>query len=254
MEFELWYYCLFFVIAFFSGFVDAIAGGGGLITVPALISVGIPEHIALATNKLQGSFGSFTAAFHFSIKGFVNYKELWIGILFTFIGAVIGTSLVLVIDTRILKIIIPICLVLIFFYTIFSPKVGEEERAKKINSKIFYIIFGLILGFYDGFFGPGTGSFWMFSMVTLLGLHMKKAVANTKVLNFISNIVSLAVFINGGKILWLLGIIMGFGQIAGAHLGARMVIKKEVKFIRTIFLFVVACTIIKLIYDLIAKQ
>lgn len=250
-DFSIWIYVLLFFVAVFSGFVDAIAGGGGLIAIPFLLAVGIPEHAALATNKLQGTFGSFSAALNFSLKGFVNYRELWIGALWTLIGAILGTNAILMIDASIVKIIIPFALVVIFLYTIFSPNIGETEREKRMSSKSFYIIFGLLIGFYDGFLGPGTGSFWMFAMVALLGLELKKAVANTKVLNFVSNIVSLAVFISGGEILWLIGIIMGFGQIIGAYLGSKMVIKKEVKFIKTIFLIVVACTILKLIYDLV---
>ncbi|CUU85522.1 inner membrane protein YfcA [Campylobacter hyointestinalis subsp. hyointestinalis] len=175
MEFELWHYGLLFFVAFFSGFVDAVAGGGGLITVPALLSVGLPEHIALATNKLQSTFGSFTATVNFSLKGLIDYKELFAGIIFTFIGAVLGTAFVLVIDAKILSYLIPVFLVLIFVYTILSPKIGEEDRSAKLSPKVFYIAFGLILGFYDGFFGPGTGSFWMFAMVALLGIHMKKS-------------------------------------------------------------------------------
>ena len=110
-----------------------------------------------------------------------------------------------------------------------------------------------MIGFYDGFMGPGTGSFWMFAFVSLLGLNLKSAVANTKILNFVSNIVSLFVFIIGGQILWMLGIIMGFGQMIGAYFGSHMVIKKEIKFIKTIFLIVVSLTIIKLLYDLFLK-
>ena len=142
-------------------------------------------------------------------------------------------------------------LVGIFLYTIFSPNLGEFEKEKKMSQKLFYMVFGLLIGFYDGFLGPGTGSFWMFAMIALIGLEMKKAVAQTKVLNFTSNIVSLAVFILGGQILWFVGIVMGFGQLLGAYFGSTMVVKKEVKFVKTIFLFVVGCTILKLIYDLI---
>lgn len=253
-EFGVWIYVLLIIIAFLSGFVDAIAGGGGLITLPALLAVGIPEHVALATNKLQGTFGTFAATWNFAKKGFINYKELWLGALFTLIGTFLGTSAILLIDASIVKIVIPFALVVIFIYTIFSPNIGESEREKRLNSKTFYVIFGLLLGFYDGFLGPGTGSFWMFAMVALIGLELKKAVANTKALNFVSNVVSLGVFISGGQILWILGILMGIGQMIGAYFGSKMVIKKEVKFVRTIFLVVVACTILKLIYDLFFKQ
>nr|MBP3724274.1 TSUP family transporter [Campylobacter sp.] len=251
MEFEIWVYILLFVVGVFSGFVDSIAGGGGLITIPALLAVGIPEHVALATNKLQSTFGSFSASYNFAKKGFIKFSELLSGIIWTFVGAIFGTISVLLIDPQIIKILIPLMLVGIFLYTIFSPNIGEFEKEKKMSQKSFYVVFGLIIGFYDGFLGPGTGSFWMFAMIALIGLEMKKAVAHTKALNFTSNIVSLVVFILGGQILWIIGFIMGFGQLLGAYIGSTMVVKKEIKFIKTIFLFVVGCTILKLIYDLI---
>ncbi|MBE3609167.1 TSUP family transporter [Campylobacter californiensis] len=249
MEFDLIAYCVFFAAAFLGGFIDAIAGGGGLITLPAIMAMGVPPHVALATNKLQGSFGSFTAALNFSLKGMVDYKEIWIGIVFTFIGACIGTTLILVLDAKFLQVIIPFLLIAIFIYTLFAPKVGEEDRKARMNIRAFYISFGLALGFYDGFFGPGAGSFWTFAIVALIGANMKRAVAHTKVLNFVSNIVSLGVFIIGGHVLWIVGVLMGIGQILGAYIGSNMVIKKEVKFIRTMFLIVVGATILKLVYS-----
>lgn len=249
MEFDLLSYAIFFVAAFLGGFIDAIAGGGGLITLPAIMAMGVPPHLALGTNKLQGVFGSFTATLNFTKKGLIDYKECFIGIVFTFIGALIGATLILFLNANFLKIIIPFLLIAIFIYTLFMPKIGESDRAAKMNERLFYVIFGLVLGFYDGFFGPGAGSFWMFAMVALIGLNLKKAVAHTKALNFTSNIVALGVFIIGGQILWLVGFLMAVGQILGAYFGSNLVIKKEVKFIRTMFLIVVAATICKLLFD-----
>ena len=249
MEFDLLSYVVFFVAAFLGGFIDAIAGGGGLITLPAIMAMGVPPHLALGTNKLQGVFGSFTATLNFTKKGLIDSKECFVGIIFTFIGALIGATLILFLNANFLKIIIPFLLIVIFIYTLFMPKIGESDRAAKMNERLFYVIFGLILGFYDGFFGPGAGSFWMFAMVALIGLNLKKAVAHTKALNFTSNIVALGVFIAGGQILWLVGFLMAVGQILGAYFGSNLVIKKEVKFIRTMFLIVVAATICKLLFD-----
>ena len=249
MEFDLLSYVVFFVAAFLGGFIDAIAGGGGLITLPAIMAMGVPPHLALGTNKLQGVFGSFTATLNFTKKGLIDYKECFVGIVFTFIGALIGATLILFLNANFLKIIIPFLLIAIFIYTLFMPKIGESDRAAKMNERLFYVIFGLVLGFYDGFFGPGAGSFWMFAMVALIGLNLKKAVAHTKALNFASNIVALGVFIAGGQILWLVGFLMAVGQILGAYFGSILVIKKEVKFIRTMFLIVVAATICKLLFD-----
>ena len=249
MEFDLLSYVVFFVTAFLGGFIDAIAGGGGLITLPAIMAMGVPPHLALGTNKLQGVFGSFTATLNFTKKGLIDYKECFVGIVFTFIGALIGATLILFLNANFLKIIIPFLLIAIFIDTLFMPKIGESDRDAKMNERLFYVVFGLMLGFYDGFFGPGAGSFWMFAMVALIGLNLKKAVAHTKALNFTSNIVALGVFIAGGQILWLVGFLMAVGQILGAYFGSNLVIKKEVKFIRTMFLIVVAATICKLLFD-----
>ncbi|MBP3224053.1 TSUP family transporter [Campylobacter sp. VBCF_06 NA8] len=251
MEFEIWQILILVAAAFAGGFIDAIAGGGGLICLPALLAVGIPPHLALGTNKLQGTFGTFSAALNFTLKGLVDPRKIALAIVCTLIGAFIGTRVVLLIDAKFLNYIIPVLLLALFIYTVLSPNLGESERAAKMSKNLFYVLFGLLLGFYDGFFGPGAGSFWTFALVGVLGLHMKTAVAQTKILNFVSNIVSLGVFIIGGQVLWMIGIIMGCAQIVGGWMGSNLVVKKDVKFVRTILLFVVACTILKLLYGLI---
>lgn len=249
MEFEFYWYGIFLLTGMFAGFVDSIAGGGGIITFPVLLASGMPPHIALATNKLQSSFGSFTASFNYIHKGLVKLKDVWQGILFTFIGASLGTTSILFLDAEFLSKIIPLMLIAIFLYMLFGPKVGEYDRKSVLKPPLFYLLFGLLLGFYDGFFGPGTGAFWTIAMVALLGLNLKSATAQTKVMNFTSNIVSLGVFLIGGQVLWVVGVLMGTGQILGAYIGSTLVVKKEVKFIRTFFLTIVGITILKLVYD-----
>jgi len=249
MEFEFYNYLIFLGAGFLAGFVDSIAGGGGIITVPVLMASGLPPHIALATNKLQSTFGSFTASLNFIRKGLVSLKEVYIGIIFTFIGALIGTKIILLLDASVLNKIIPFMLVLIFLYTLFNPKLGHVDKKSKLSSSIFFLIFGILIGFYDGFFGPGTGTFWTIALVTLMGLNLKKATATTKIMNFTSNIVSLGVFLLSGNVLFTIGILMGFGQILGAFIGSSLVVKKEVAFIRVFFLIIVGITILKLIHD-----
>jgi len=249
MEFELYYYAIFLATGVIAGFIDAIAGGGGIITIPVLLASGMPPHIALATNKLQGTFGSGMASINFIRKGFITWSEVFIGVIYTFIGAAIGTYAILLMDASILAKIIPAMLVGIFIYTLLSPKMGENDRHAYLGNHLFFLIFGIGLGFYDGFFGPGTGTFWTIALVTLLGFNLKKATAQTKVMNFTSNIVSLAVFLWSGNVLIFVGLMMGFGQIIGAYIGSNMVIKKEVKFIRTFFLIMVGLTLLKLIYS-----
>ncbi len=249
MEIELYYYAIFLATGFFAGFIDAIAGGGGIITIPVLLASGLPPHIALATNKLQGTFGSGMASINFIRKGFISWNEVLLGVFYTFVGAAIGTYAVLLIDASLLAKAIPVMLLSIFLYTLFSPKFGESDRASKMGNHLFFLVFGVGLGFYDGFFGPGTGTFWTIALVALLGLNLKKATAQTKVMNFTSNIVSLAVFLWSGNVIFTIGLLMGFGQLVGAYIGSNMVIKKEVKFIRAFFLTMVALTLLKLAYS-----
>ncbi len=234
---------------FLAGFVDSIAGGGGIISLPVLLSVGIPPHQALGTNKLQGSFGSFTAAVNYSRKGLVDYKKIIPGVLFTALGAIMGTVAIQMLSPVFLQHVIPLLLTTVFFYTLFSPDMGRRDSGPKLPELLFYMTAGIILGFYDGFFGPGAGSFWTLAFVLFLGLDLKKATAHTKITNFTSNIISLTVFIIGGKVLFLAGIIMGSGQIAGAFMGSKLVIRNGVGFVRIFFLSVVAVTVTKLIYS-----
>jgi len=249
LEFEAYFYVIFLIAGFSAGFVDSIAGGGGIITIPVLLASGMPPHIALATNKLQSSFGSFTASANYIRKGLVSLKEVYLGIIFTFVGAALGAKTILLLDANLLVKMIPIMLVIIFFYTLFSPKLGVEDRHSVLKPAIFYFVFGISIGFYDGFFGPGTGAFWTIAFVSFLGVNLKKATAQTKIMNFTSNIVSLGVFLLSGNMLFIVGFIMGAGQILGAYLGSSLVAKKDVGFIRVFFLTIVAITILKLLYD-----
>lgn len=232
---------------FLAGFVDSIAGGGGIITVPVLLSLGLPPHLALGTNKFQSSFGSFTAAWRYYGKGLFTLKETWLGILFTLTGAAAGSMLIQLVDGGFLNKAIPLLLLAVFLYTLFSPDLGAADRQVSISRYLFYPLFGLLLGFYDGFFGPGTGSFWTIALVILMGMNLKKATGTTKMMNFTSNIVSLTVFLIGGKVIFLAGLVMGAGQMAGAWTGSHMVIRHGTKFIRVFFLIVVAATIARII-------
>lgn len=248
--FELSYQILIFLFCAgaLAGLVDSIAGGGGLIALPALLAVGLPPQIALGTNKLQGCFGTFSAACNYIKKGQVNLKEARLAIFTTLIGAGTGAYLVQLLAADFIRDLIPIMLLLIFIYTLISPKLGFGDRAAKMSGFLFSIIFGLCLGFYDGFFGPGTGSFWTMAYMALMGMNMTKASGYTKIMNFTSNIVALTVFVAGGNVLYSAGLIMAVGQIIGATAGSSMAIKNGAKFIRPVFLIVVLLTIVRLVY------
>ncbi len=223
-----------FFVAVLAGWVDTVAGGGGLITIPALILSGLPPATALATNKLQGSAGTLTATVYFIRKKLVKLSELWLAILFTFIGAILGGWLVLQIDAKYLTMLLPILLISMGLYYFLSPSVRNEDAKGRMSLAVFSTIIAMTLGFYDGFFGPGTGSLIALALVVLLGYGLSKATANAKVLNFVSNISALIYFIIFGDINWTIGIIMMEGQFIGALLGAKMVIEKGTSLIKPV--------------------
>lgn len=246
MELGLTQYLILIAGATLSGFVDSIAGGGGIISIPLLLSVGIPPHAAIATNKLQASFGSFTSMMRYRQSGLFTFNTLIEGILCTAIGATTGAFLIQRIQADALGKVIPFVLLALLVYTIMSPKLGAADTKAKVSEKLIFVMFGLVLGFYDGFFGPGTGSFWTLALASLAGYNLKKATATTKVMNFTSNCISLIVFLLGGKVLFIVGFLMGAGQLTGAWVGTHLVIKKGTNFIRIFFILVVAATIINL--------
>ncbi|WP_373500691.1 TSUP family transporter [Desulfococcus sp.] len=239
---------LLFITGLSAGFVDAIAGGGGLIALPVLLSIGLPPQIALGTNKLQGTFGTLASSYQFFRKGQVDFREAMPGILYTFVGAAAGTTLVQNISPSFLGYMVPVLLVGVFVYTLFSKSLGYERRPPKMASRVFYTVFGLALGFYDGFFGPGAGSFWMAAFCVFLGFDLTRSAGFTRAMNFTSNLVSLAVFILGGNVLYSVGLLMAAGQFIGGRLGANLAMKKGAGFIRLVFLTVVAATVARLVY------
>ncbi len=246
---SIWLYPLLFATSLIAGWIDSIAGGGGLITIPVLLGVGLPPQMALGTNKFQASFGSFTAAFYYVRKGVAPLQQARSGILFTFLGSALGTWAVQQIDPSALNIIIPFLLLGIAVYMLFTPSVGETEQRPRLSQTFFYVVFGILLGFYDGFFGPGVGSFWAIAFVGLLGCDLLKATGYTKVMNFTSNIVSFALFLAGGHVMVVAGLVMAVGQIVGARIGSGMVVARGVKLIKPIFVVIVILTTLKLLYN-----
>jgi len=227
-----------FLLAIIAGWVDAIAGGGGLLTIPALLLVGLPPATALATNKLQGSAGSLTASLYFIRKKTVDIKAMKLAISATFMGSVIGSWLILNIDTKNLVIALPFLLIAIGLYFLFSPHINDEDRKKKLSITGFSLLACPLLGFYDGFFGPGTGSFMALAFVMLLGYSLPKSTAHAKILNFVSNISALFYFITFGEVDWYLGFSMMLGQFIGATIGAKMILEKGSKLIKPVIVTV----------------
>ncbi|MEH6530456.1 MAG: TSUP family transporter [Photobacterium frigidiphilum] len=240
---------LLFLVAGLAGFIDAIAGGGGMITVPALLAVGVPPAQALATNKLQGSFGSFSASLYFVRNGFVNLKEMRNAIVFTFIGSAIGALLVQRIDAGVLTSLIPALLVCISLYFLFAPQTGKGGGTPKLSENAFAFTVGTSIGFYDGFFGPGAGSLFTVCFVALAQFGLVEATARTKILNFTSNFAALLFFIMAGLPIWEIGLLMAVGGFIGARMGAKVVISKGQKLIRPMVVIISMVMAIKLLWE-----
>ncbi len=235
--------------AFVAGFVDSIAGGGGLIALPALLNMGLDPITALATNKLQGSFGTASATFAFWQGGKLNPRDHLKTITMVFAGACCGVAAVGFAPKQFLIAVLPPLLIIIAIYFALSPKLSDQLSIARFSPKAFTFAVAPMLGFYDGIFGPGTGSFFMLALVTLFGLGVVEATGRTKLFNFTSNIASLLIFALGGKILWSLGLMMGAAQIVGAQLGARLAIKNGAKIIRPLLVVVCCAMAIKLLSD-----
>lgn len=248
-----WQYPILFATGLVAGFVDSIAGGGGLITIPVLLSLGLGPQETLGTNKLQASFGSGSATGHYAAAKTVPLRDCARGFLFSFFGAALGALVVQLINPSFLRSAIPFLLIAVAFYTLFKPQLGATDLHPRMSRARFDLLFGLGIGFYDGFFGPGTGTFWTMAYMLGLGFNMARATGYTKVMNFASNLSSLAFFLLGGKVYFAAGLVMGIGQLTGARIGARMVIARGTKFIRPMFIAVVLVLTIKLAYDALAR-
>jgi uncharacterized membrane protein YfcA len=239
---------LLFLTGLFAGTIDAIAGGGGLISLPVLLSVGIPPHVAFGTNKLQGVIGTFVATLKYYRHGYIKLNKAYLGIIIGILGGIAGSVAAQMISSEVLRKLIPILLVIIFIYTLCSPRMGQHDQEPKLRESWFYGIFGFSLAFYDGFLGPGTGSFWVFALTFLLGYNLIKATAYTKLFNLNSSFIATICFAIGGNIDYRLGLMMAAGQLIGGRLGAHLAIAKGARLIRPIFLGVVSLTIATLLY------
>lgn len=244
-----WMHPALFGVGAVAGFIDAIAGGGGLLTVPALLAAGLPAPVALGTNKFQSSCGTALATWNYARAGLIPWHRWLPGMATTGLAALAGAAAVTVVDPGHLRRLIPFALGIIALYTAFKPDLGTESRPPRMNSVPFQILFGLALGFYDGFLGPGTGSFWMMACVLCMGLDLRGATGVTKAMNLTSNAASLALFLWAGKVDFLVGGLMAAGQMLGATAGSRMAIRRGAAVIRPMFLTVVLTLTAKLAWD-----
>lgn len=239
---------ILFFVALMAGFIDAMAGGGGLLTIPALLLTGMNPVAVLATNKLQACAGSFSASITMIKKGLIHPKMMKIALLFAFVGSVVGTILVQLSPPEFLQKALPFVIGAVGIYTLFSPNLGKLETTPKMSQKLYERTIAPLIGLYDGYFGPGTGTFFSLSQVVLRGRDLVQATARAKLLNFATNIASLIFFILGGQVVWVVGLVMMAGQLVGAYLGSHMVVKGGAKFIRPVIVVVCFCMVSKLVW------
>ena len=228
---DLWLYPILTLVAVLTGFIDSIAGGGGLIMMPALLFAGVPPINALATNKLQSMFGTATACFNYARKGLVDWRSNWLSILLIFLAAGTGVIVVQLVSSKALALVIPLLLLAVAVYVLISPRMSDEDAHQRIGARGYSPI-GAVIGFYDGFFGPGTGSFFTTSLVALRGLGLTRATALTKLFNLTSNVAAVLLFAIGGKMFWLLGFSMAAGAMLGGWIGSHTAMRFGAKVIR----------------------
>lgn len=241
-------------LVFLAGFIDAIAGGGGLISLPAYMLAGLPPHIAIGTNKLSSAVGTTVATAQYISKGFMVWRLAVPAIVFSLIGANIGSNLTLLVPENMFLIIMLIALPVIAIY-VFTHKSLSNPFEPEITTRVWVVVLAsaFFIGMYDGFYGPGTGTFLMLLLTGAAHLTTRQAAGITKAINLSSNVMSLTVFLINGTVLLPLGLTAAIFSIAGNYLGARSFIKKGDAIARPAIITVISIFIIKVIYEYFAK-
>lgn len=242
-------------LGFLAALVDSIAGGGGLISVPAYLLAGVPPHLALGTNKFSSTAASFTSSLKFARSGKIDFNIMKYLAPLTLVGAVLGVTSVLKVDQNFLYTLVLILVLCVGIYSFFSKSIGMEDKFKGITKKTLMLgmLLALTLGFYDGFFGPGTGSFLIFGIISIYGLDFVKSSGNAKFLNFVSNITSLVLFAMHGQINYLLGLPVALFMIFGARIGTVLALNKGSRLIKPIFVTMSLGVAVKMLYQMFVK-
>lgn len=231
-----------------AGVIDSIAGGGGLITVPALLAAGLPPVNALATNKLQSVFSQIMSTWRYAARGLIEFRSYGLMAAGIFIASAIGAFTVQHISADALKRLIPFLVIGAMLYMLLSPRMTDAETEPRVSKTGYAPVAGAI-GFYDGFFGPGTGSFFTTSLVGLRGLGLIRAAAHTKLFNFASNAGSLVLFLAAGQAIWLVGFVMAACAMAGAWIGSHLAMRHGARVIRPLLIVASLALTAKLVWD-----
>lgn len=234
-------------VAFAAGFISSIAGSGGLLTLPALLSFGLPPMAALATNKVQSALGTLSSTWNFYRQGHLNLRELRPSMAAALVGSTAGTLLVQRLDEALLMRLLPVLLIAIAVYFVVSPRVSDRDAKARLARLPFALLVALPMGFYGGFFGPGMGSVLPFLFVWLQGYNLRRATAHTKVMVLAINATSAILFILGGRVLWDVALAMSVAQAIGARLGSDLVIRRGATLVQPIIVVVTLTVAVKLL-------
>jgi hypothetical protein len=258
MNIELHLLALLCIVAFCAGFVDAIVGGGGLIQTPAALVLlpSFPVASVIGSLKIPSFSGTSLAAIQYLKKVTMNWKLVTIICTIAFFSSFAGSQLLTIVSNSFMKPVLLVVLTAVAIYTFTKKDFGQHQEKDHSESKelLYAVLISLVLGFYDGFIGPGAGSFLILAFVSLLGFDFLHASANAKLVNLATNLGSITLFFLKGKIMWLVAIPMAASNALGGAIGAKMAIAKGNKFIRIFFLFIVIATLLRFMYDIFVKR
>jgi len=254
MQITIWKVLTITLLTFIAGFVDSIAGGGGLISLPSYLLVGLSPHTALGTNKFSSTIGTFTATVRFIKNRQIHLRTAVTAALAALAGSFCGARLALAFDEKFLKWMLVVLLPFIALFILTRKNFGEENRVSSISARkqvALAATIGFVIGAYDGFFGPGTGSFLILGFTGILGLDLATAAGNTKIVNLASNVAAIITFLFGRAVVFALGVPAAVGGILGNWLGSGLAIKNGARVIKPMFVAVLTLLFGKVLWDLL---
>jgi uncharacterized membrane protein YfcA len=242
-------------LVFLAGFIDAIAGGGGLISLPAYLIAGLPPHAAIGTNKFSACLGTIVATWHYARCGFIHWKRVLPAILTALAGSWFGARMALWVDADTFKIIMLVILPLTAWYVL-KKKSLQTDKVPFSNARTMTIIVGLalIIGVYDGFYGPGTGTFLMLLLTALAHIDLNEAAGTTKVINLSTNLAALVVFLTHGVVWFPLALVAAVFGIAGNYIGANYFTSRGTDFVRPVIVLVLVIFFCKICFELFIAE
>lgn len=251
MELDLITFIIVCPLVFLAGFIDSIAGGGGLVSLPAYMIAGLPAHNAIATNKLSSSMGTTVSTIRLSLAGQIPWKEAWVYVICAIGGSTLGAHLALMVPERSFKIVMLLVIPLTALYLIFyKPTAKEKEALPRRQTVLRAALIALLIGMYDGFYGPGTGTFLILLLTSLAHYKLGQANGITKAINLSSNLTALVVYVLNGRVIWLLGLAAGICNMLGNYLGISVFQKKGSRIVTPIMLTVLGIFFVRLLVEL----